>query len=462
MKTGWPSLLILLFTAVMGLCAQEQTPTVVAEPTLADIDAGINGNYPLRSMQEFQLRGGLPNFFAKVQRGEDTTVVYFGTSVSAQPGWRVMTFEWLQKQFPKTKLTMVNASLGGTGSVIGAFRADKDLIAAKPDLVFIEFAGNDNPDARSRPRDVLRAMEGIVRKIRKSNPLADICFVYAFGSGDFKTLLDGKAPRGSTLHEFIAEHYGLPTIQMSLSPARLERDGKLVNAAPMTPDGLTPEGKIIFTRDGSHPTIPLGYGLWAAVVEQGLEQMKALGKAGSMPLPTPLLEDNWELAQTIPVETHVQFHGAWEKVTAANGPACQAEGQSVYEVVPAIFRTTVPGDSVTVRFKGTHVGLKGFTGPDSGIIRIQADELPPTQENQFTVYSKNYGYGGKPLPALIPGEHTVTWTLLPEKPDKQKILSSSKNKGLEKDLLEHPDKYVNQTLSAGEIQLVGQILPPNP
>ncbi len=449
--------------AAIGQTGIEAAPAISRDERekaqLAGIAASINGNFPFSPMQEIQMRGGLPNIFAKLERGEPATIAYFGTSVTFPPGWRAMTFDWLQKQFPKAALKMVNASLGGTGSLVGAFRADKDLIATKPDLVFIEFAGNDNGDARAQPKEVLRAMEGIVRKIRHGNPSADICLAYAFGGGDFKTLLAGQCPRGSTLHEMIAGHYDLPSIQMSLDVAKLEQQGKLINFAPMTPDGLTPDGKIIFTVDGSHPTIPRGYEIWAGVVERALQQMRGVGKPGPHDLPPPLMSDNWEMAQTIPLEGHVHFEGQWDKLTAANGPACTVEKTSVYESAPIHYRTSTPGSSITLRFKGTHAGIKGMTGPDSGFVSIQADDKPPVKQCQFTVYTKNYSYGGRPLPEMEEGIHTVSWTFLDEKPDKQKILASYNRKGNDQDFIDHPDKYAHEAFYAGEILLVGEILP---
>ena len=164
----------------MALFAGDSAP-------LAGIANSRDGNYPLAPAQELVSRDGLPNFFAKLDRGEPVTIAYFGTSLTAAPGWRVMTFDWLKQRYPRSKLTMVSASLGGTGSIAGAFRADRDLLPSRPDLVFVEFAGNDNADARSQPMDVLRAMEGIVRKIRRASPATEICLIYAFGFGDFKT-----------------------------------------------------------------------------------------------------------------------------------------------------------------------------------------------------------------------------------------------------------------------------------
>jgi Glycosyl hydrolase family 3 C terminal domain. len=49
------------------------------------------------------------------------------------------------------------------------------LLAYHPDIVFVEFAVNDSVIPEER---CLRAMEGLVRKILKANPLTEIIFIY--------------------------------------------------------------------------------------------------------------------------------------------------------------------------------------------------------------------------------------------------------------------------------------------
>ena len=84
------------------------------------------------------------------------------------------------------------------------------------------------------------------------------------------------------------------------------------------------------------------------------------------------MANNWEKATTIPVDGHARFTGTWEKLTAANGPSCFRFGKRFYEWFPYLYRTSAPGSSLTVRFKGTHIGIKGMGGPDTGIVSISS------------------------------------------------------------------------------------------
>jgi hypothetical protein len=54
----------------------------------------------------------------------------------------------LQRRFPDTKFTFTDAGLSSTCSTTGAFRLSTDVLSQGPvDLLFIEFAVNDDQDA---------------------------------------------------------------------------------------------------------------------------------------------------------------------------------------------------------------------------------------------------------------------------------------------------------------------------
>src|SRR5436305_1822958 len=71
----------------------------------------------------------LGRVFAKLKAGQDTTIAYFGGSITAAAGYRVKTLKWFRDTYPQTKITEVNAAIGGTGSDLGAFRCNGDVIA---------------------------------------------------------------------------------------------------------------------------------------------------------------------------------------------------------------------------------------------------------------------------------------------------------------------------------------------
>lgn len=405
---------------------------------------------------EVHPRGGLPRFFAKLQKGEPVTVGYYGGSITAGPGWRNATYDWLGKSFPSAKLELLNASVGGSGSLVGVFRADADLVSKKPDVVFIEFSLNDGSDVRDRPEEVTGALEGLIRKLRTANPDTDIAFVYTVTAESLEKANQGLCSNSISLHERVAAHYNLPSIHMGMEAAKLFAEGKLVHQAPKTANGHTEDGKIIFSNDGSHPS-ELGHQMNGEAAVRGLQvlaQMPPDG-GGGRPLPAPLSPLPWEKAKTIAADGRAEFSGEWTKLTAADGPSCRRFGKNFYSWFPFLFRTSVPGSKMTVHFEGTHIGFKGMEGPDSGIVIVQIDDQPPQKKSLFTVYANQHVYVGAPLPAVPYGKHTATWTLTDEVPPKEELLSKKKT---DEDIRKNPEKYKDNALSVGQIIVLGDLL----
>jgi lysophospholipase L1-like esterase len=408
---------------------------------------------------EVHLRGGLPRFFSKLQKGGPVTVGYYGGSITAGPGWRNATYDWLGQTFPGAKLELVNASVGGSGSLVGVFRADADLVSKKPDVVFIEFSLNDGGDVRDRPEEVTGALEGLVRKLRKANPDTDICLVYTVTAESLEKANQGICSNSISLHERVAAHYNLPSIHMGMESAKLFAEGKLVHQAPKTASGLTEDGKIIFSNDGSHPS-ELGHKMNGEAAVRGLQALaqQPPDNGALRPLPETISPLPWEKAKTIAADGRAEFTGEWTKLTAADGPSCRRFGKKFYEGFPFLYRTSKPGSKMTVRFEGTHVGFKGMEGPDSGIVLVRMDDQAPQKKSLFTVYANQHVYVGSPLPAVPYGKHTVTWTLTDEVPPKEELLTKKKT---DADFRNNPEKYKDNALSVGQIIVLGDLLDAN-
>ncbi|QHI70775.1 SGNH/GDSL hydrolase family protein [Tichowtungia aerotolerans] len=142
-------------------------------------------------------------FLQKAESGEPVTVVYLGGSITRgatawplsgtdaqgkpfdftsydreKDSWRTLTFEWLRHRYEQTpgQFRQVNAAIGGTPSLLGAYRLEQDVLSKNPDLVFVEFAVNDayasfktrdNPDGSD---SILRTCSSIVTRLRNQNP----------------------------------------------------------------------------------------------------------------------------------------------------------------------------------------------------------------------------------------------------------------------------------------------------
>ena len=94
--------------------------------------------------EKIKIRNGLKAFAKKIGK-QPLTIAYLGASNTAlEVGWRPVVQKWINKTFnPKGRHTEINASIGGTDSLTGAFISSDIIREKKPDLVFIEYSQPD-------------------------------------------------------------------------------------------------------------------------------------------------------------------------------------------------------------------------------------------------------------------------------------------------------------------------------
>ena len=74
-----------------------------------------------RQAVECTPRLGLPNFFEKIRSGrKDMTVVYFGGSITEQPGYRVQSLEFLRSLYPDVHFNGISSAIGWWINMSGA------------------------------------------------------------------------------------------------------------------------------------------------------------------------------------------------------------------------------------------------------------------------------------------------------------------------------------------------------
>lgn len=120
----------------------------------------------------------LAKVIKKLQANEEVTVAYIGGSITQGYSagddlcYAKLTTNWLQEKFPNAKINYVNAGIGATGSYLGVYRVEKDVLANNPDLVFVEFSVNDNGDSDNITEINKNTYAGLIRKIwgHSTNP----------------------------------------------------------------------------------------------------------------------------------------------------------------------------------------------------------------------------------------------------------------------------------------------------
>ncbi|MFA6546809.1 MAG: GDSL-type esterase/lipase family protein, partial [Limisphaerales bacterium] len=412
--------------------------------------AAESADFPLVPAQECRPRGGLPNFFAKANTpGAEVKVGYLGGSITAQSGWRPKTLAHFQKIFPKAKFSEINAAIGGTGSDLGVFRLKQDVLDAKPDLLFVEFAVNDGG---ADPQQIFRCMEGIVRQTWRTLPQCDIAFVYTITESLAPPLLDGKFPRAASAMEKVADHYGIPTIHMAMEVARLAKEGKLVWKAPLprTPEEKAKAGdKYIFAPDSVHPHVETGHELYLQAVARSLPVIREASKAsGSHKLGTPFIATNYEHAKLLPISDATLSSG----FTLLDSKT-DAFGKRWANRMTALHRGSKPGDSINFKFKGTRCSIYDIVGPDCGQVVVTVDDQPPRIIPRFDGYCTYHRLAALGLGSELPDKvHTVKIEIHPQQPDKAKILAQRNEK------MDKPERFNGTAFYPGAILLVGELV----
>ncbi|NOY81972.1 MAG: SGNH/GDSL hydrolase family protein [Kiritimatiellaeota bacterium] len=404
--------------------------------------------YPLRDAVECRARRGLPNFFGKLEAGGTVRIAYLGGSITAQPGWRVLSRQWFQKQYPKARIEEINAAIGGTGSDLGVFRLQHDVLRFKPDLLFVEFAVNDGG---APPDRIQKAMEGIVRQTWKADPTTDICYVYTSTQGMLRDLQAGKFPRAASAMEGVADHYGIPSIHMGLEVARLEKTGKVLFKAPKpktAEEKATVAGKVLFSKDGVHPYTDTGHPLYLAAIVRSMAKIKRLGTAGPHSLPAPLQEDNWADARMVPLSRAMLSPG-WQKLDPTANRLAKRFGKRL----PGLWKASKPGETLRFRFRGKAVAVYDIVGPDCGRIIVRLDDRAPVVRPRFDAYCTYHRLSKLQIAAGLPDKvHSVVCKIDSKQPDKAAILAKRHQK------IDDPKRFDDTAWYAGALLLRGELV----
>ena len=437
--------LTILLTPLVPLATAEQTPKSFP---------------PERTAVECTPRAGLPNFFAKAAKGGEFKVAYLGGSITAQPGWRVKSLAWLNARYPQSKFSEINAAIGGTGSDLGVLRIEHDVLNAKPDLLFVEFAVNDGGAA---PEEIVKSMEGIVRKTWKTLPACDICFVYTFTTASLAELKTRKFNRSAATMEVVADDYGIPTIHMGLEAVRLESEGKLLMKAPeakvenVAGDVLNveakvaanPDGKIPFSKDGVHPYTDTGHQLYMNAIARSIPAiLKASAEAKLHVLPAPRDPGNYENTQMLDLD-QVQKKGPWTRLPADTGL-----GKTFAARINSLWKAE-PGAELAFKFKGTAARIYDLLGPDCGYIEVTVDGKA-TRLRRIDGYCT---YARLALAGIAGGldgsrVHAITIKVLGEALAKEQILFEHNRD----DLAKNPKKYSATNWYPGALFLQGELV----
>lgn len=316
-----------------------------------------------------------------------------------------LTKRYFQKKFPHKKVIEVNAGVGGTGSNLGLFRMEKDVVercgGEGPDVVFVEFAVNDGWLNTHLPQQGKQQMEGIVRQLSKLPKQPVIIFVYTAAldsPGDFTTCLES-----AKVQQEVAEAYGIGSLCLSEYVAGgTDLDGNAIV--------WDHNQKNSWTGDGTHPS-NLGYTKYTDYIirqfETRYEDYFKNPTRHEAPLfgyefghPAALSHDSERIAYT----------GEWQRIKSTELPYVYGKFGETTGV------TSAAGATASLQFSGRSIGLyigRGKWGAKVSYVIDQGSSQPITGVvDQYN--GTNYWMPTITLfrSDLRPGEHTITLTVM--------------------------------------------------
>lgn len=310
-----------------------------------------------------EVRDGVGNVAAKLEAGEPVTVAFVGGSITALPGWRDRFVEDLRDTYRASEITQVNAGLSSTGSDVAAFRLEEEVLSRAPDLVVLDFAVND---ADAIQEIVKRATEGVVRQIWSANPRTDILMVYFFSPRFADSLGEGEPPPIVSVHDRIARHHGIPSIDVSGVVAALVDAGEMKLTGPArTAEGETPA----FSRDGVHPHAR-GHAVYARAVARGWDEIasNAQPRDHSSKLDRAYVEDHWEDAHRVSLSANMR-NQSWR-----SAPSEETRDRSI-----ELWEATASGATIEFGFRGETLKIMEQRTREPGRLELRVDGelLPP-------------------------------------------------------------------------------------
>ncbi|WP_423146621.1 SGNH/GDSL hydrolase family protein [Rubrolithibacter danxiaensis] len=390
---------------------------------------------------EFIPRKGLPNFLYKVQKSTDTvTIAYLGGSITeAHNGWRDQTFSWMQKQYPKVTFKQVDAAIGGTTSELGVYRLEEHVLNYKPDLLFVEFAVNDDENTRE---SVLTAMEGIVRKTWLAHQETDICFIYTFADYMLKNYNNEGPPPTVKIMEEIADYYSIPSV--NLSPKIVQ----LINNKKLYPTGkpAIKNDSTFFSADGVHPYPETGHALYAESIINSIKRLRA---AGTYEHPVGAAYFSKRLDQATMVSPPSFLNNGVEKISVTDNSDELISRYSRY--LTHVYKLKDTSDVLSFSFTGESIGFLDIIGPASAPLKVSIDNYPPRYINRFDKYCFYTRLAFFFIDGLENKQHKAIIQLSSKKFDKFQVIEKKPGE------VENPEQYSEFSWMVGRILVNGEV-----
>lgn len=318
---------------------------------------------------------GTGRFLAKLEAGQPVHVAFLGGSITQNgSGHSKRVADWLKEKWPGVDFTFTNAGLASTCSVTGVFRFQRDVLSKGPvDLLIVEFAVNDDQDARHDRTTAIRGLEGILRQYFAANPEGDAISVQYVNPEILALHREGKEATSVAAHKTVARHYGIASVDVGLALAREIEAGR-----------MSWENDY---RD-THPN-DTGYAFATGLIVQAIAA-PAAAPAGARELPEPLDPGCYDGAAQVDPQS-LSWLGGWRYAPVSKELLPMGDIRANYTDFSAL-RSDGPGNYLYHTFAGSMLGAFILAGPDAGIVEVSIDGGEWRKVDLFHPYSKALNY----------------------------------------------------------------------
>ncbi len=329
----------------------------------------------------------LDNTFLKLKNDKKLTIGYFGGSITEAHNdgnsYRNLVTKWFRESYPDAEITEINAAIGGTGSVFGIYRCDRDLLVHDPDLVLVEYCVNDSGMSYYA---TLPPMETIYRKILKHNPMCDIICIITTEKDITDRIEKGIEYESRSASVAVSHHYSIPSIDVgSVMYSEILKNGG---------DYLK------YTSDNVHPN-NCGHKVYADCIISRLVGYaeKASGERREHTIPSPLSAKTSDNAGMT----------ACREMDGFKADGFTFVDESLCGRFDGYMEGKNPGDSMSFEFMGDTIGFYFMMAEDSGNIIYSVDGGEERVCGTWDHYCKSFRRvgGGPVLSGLEYGRHTV-------------------------------------------------------
>lgn len=308
----------------------------------------------------FAIRNGIPNsqYFFNLNQTGNQYLFFIGGDLLDGVGlsnpnnrWSAKMTACFRKHFPQSGIIETRHSQP-LGSWFAQYRTSGGQavfgeVICSGHLAILELATGDRGVDQTH---VERQVEGLVRQINAYRPTHSTLMVYALTPELFEAYRAGRDPDYVTWCEKIADHYGIPTLNLAKFASQKILEGELTLEE--------------FTKDGIHPT-DAGQKICDAAIEQFVDALLAANaipeKASRIPLPEPLFAETNPNGRIIAYE-RTDFSNGWKSGT-----------ESPLKPFRHLLITDLPGETLTLKFTGSDVGLIDVAGTDSMDLEYSLD-----------------------------------------------------------------------------------------